>query len=84
MKREVFNEVIAEAGDRFFSITFVKKDGSLRKLNGRLGVKRYLHGGRSTVNPDKYLTVFDVQKQEYRSINRDTVVEIHMRGKRYE
>jgi len=30
---------------KFFTIKFVKKNGELRELNGRLGVKKHLKGG---------------------------------------
>ncbi len=29
-------------GGRFFHVTFVKKDGTVRQMNARLGVKKYL------------------------------------------
>jgi len=63
---------------RFFSVEFVKKDGSLRKLNGRMGVKCHLRGGQSTVKDyDKYITAWDCQKKEYRNINIETITKFN-------
>lgn len=70
---------MAEAADKstgFFTITFLKKDDSVRKMNARMGVTKHLKGGKSTLDPQKYLTVWDVTKGEYRAINRDRIIEI--------
>lgn len=45
-------------GNRFFTVTFYKKDGSTRVLNGRLGVSKDVKGtGR--VKPDHIVTVYE-------------------------
>jgi len=56
---------------RFIGVTYVKQDGTTRKLNGRLGVHSYLKGGINTVQADSrpYITVFDVKALEYRTVN---------------
>jgi len=70
---------------RFVSIDFVKQDGSDRSLNGRLGVRKHLKGGTSTVaGADKpYLVVYDVQSKGYRAVNLDTVSEVRAQRTRY-
>lgn len=65
----------------FFSVTFYKKNGEIRKMVARTGVKKYVKGnytGRNTTNFPMYITVFDVQKKAYRKINVRTVREIKM------
>lgn len=70
-------------GNKFFSVTFVKKDGSLRKMNARLGVTKHLKGGAKTYDTDalNYLTVFDLKKKAYRTINLNTLKNIKVDGK---
>lgn len=72
-----------ELGNKIFTITFTKKDGTLRKLKGRLGVTKALQGGEKKYD-DKdynYLTVFDLEKNAYRTVNLNTVKEIKYKGK---
>jgi len=70
-------------GNQFFSVTFTKKNGEERTLNGRLGVKKHLKGGEKSYNDDdfNYLTVYDVQNNGYRTVNLDTVSSIKVNGK---
>jgi hypothetical protein len=66
--------LIERLDGRFVGVDFAKQDGSIRRLNGRLGVHSYLRGGLNTLEADSrpYLTVFDVKKLEYRSVNLET------------
>lgn len=77
------DELVQASNGKFVSVRFVKKDGSIRTMVCRLGVKKHLKGGSSTLDPAKYLTVFDVQKGEYRAINRDTIVSVTIGGVSY-
>jgi hypothetical protein len=63
---------------KFFTIKFIKKNGELRELNGRLGVKKHLKGGELGYDPAtfNYIIVFDVVAKGYRTINVDTVTEL--------
>lgn len=69
---------------RFVTVEFIKKDGTLRKLTGRLGVKKHLKGGKSTLNPEQYITIYDVQNAGYRAINRATIKALTIEGVRME
>ena len=62
---------------RFVTVEFYKADGTLRKLNGRTGVKKHLRGGTKTVNDRDYLTVYDVVNQGYRNVAFDRIVSIN-------
>lgn len=72
--------IILNSEGRFISVVFVKKDGTLRKLTGRLGVTKHLKGGQSTLNPEQYITIYDVENKGYRAINRATITELHIDG----
>ena len=69
----------------FFGVTFVKKDKTTRTMNARLGVTRFLKGGRNNVvKPDNsYVTVWDRHKRGYRTLNLKTVKELHINGNKY-
>ena len=71
-------KIIELVGNKFFTISFIKKDGTLRKMNARLGVTKHLKGGKKSYNPDdfNYLTVFDLGKKQYRTVNLNTVKEV--------
>lgn len=61
---------------RFVGIDFVKQDGSLRKLNGRLGVRQYAKtdAPATTAALDlPYVVLYDVQQGGYRAVNLATV-----------
>lgn len=81
--RTNLKEFLKGTEGKYFTVVFQKKDGSIRKMNARLGVKRYLKGGKNNVEAiDRpYLTVFDQKKGAYRTVNLDTVQEVHYLGK---
>ena len=66
---------------RFFSVTFRKKDGSLRKMTARLGVKRDIQGN-PRYNPADYnlLVVWSVNDEAYRSIHIPSILEVKAAG----
>ncbi len=65
-------------GNQFFTATFIKKNGEIRIMNCRLGVKKHLKGGELSYDAEKlnHLIVFDVVKKAYRSINLNTLISI--------
>lgn len=65
------------------SIDYVKQAGEARTLTGRLGVKAYLKGGQNKVEAaDRpYLTMFDMQLRQYRTVDLSTVSAIRAQGK---
>ena len=66
---------------QFFTVTFMKKNGDLRKMNCRLGVTKHLKGGKSTTDHvPRLMTVYDVKANGYRCINMETVQEIKFNG----
>ena len=83
MDRKELASIVAESNGRFVSVVFVKKDGTERTMLCRLGVTKYLKGGESKLDAEQYLTVFDVKKEEYRAINRDTILSVKLAGTTY-
>lgn len=70
---------------KIFSATFMKKDGTVRAMNCRLGVTKHLKGGSLAFNPAEYdlMTVFDVQKKAYRMIDLDTLKSVRVGGRKF-
>ena len=82
-------ELLKGSKGKFFSVTFIKKDGSERVLHGRVGVYKSKHapltGEGMKYNPSDYglVTVFDAQKKAYRMVNTDTIRELTVDGETY-
>lgn len=83
MQLQQLQEIVGNG--RFFSITFVKRDNTIRKLNGRTSVKKYVTGEGLKFDPAtrNLLGVFDVQIGEYRFVNANTVISIKANGREY-
>lgn len=85
-KTELLRSMITElAGGTIFGATFVKKDGTIRDMVCRLGVKSHLKGGELPFCPVEkgMLPVFDMSVGEYRMINLSTLTELRVGGKVY-
>ena len=74
------DDLLLSSDGKMVSVQFVKKDGTLRTLNGRLGVKKHLKGGVSTLDHNQYVTIYDVQNKGYRAVNRKTIVGLRIGG----
>jgi hypothetical protein len=74
------SDFIAESKGKFITVSFIKKDGTPRTLNGRIGVTKHLKGGKSTVNTDQYLVVYDTINTGYRSVNKASIVSVTCEG----
>lgn len=86
--RQTLLKLIENLNGQFFTVEFVKKDGTLRKMNCRTGVKKYLSNNGKTIKITRpidngILRVFDVKKDAYRSINLDTVKKINLNKASY-
>ena len=68
-------DMIKGSKGKFVSVRFVKKDGEVRDLNGRIGVHNSkfapLTGVGLVYDPDDYglVGIFDAQKKAYRMVN---------------
>lgn len=75
--------VVQSTNGKFFTVAFIKKDGSERILTGRLNVAKYTKGG---VNPNPHIGstqigVYDTRNKAYRTINLETAKWMHFQGK---
>jgi hypothetical protein len=77
------NQLKAEiqSSGHFFSVRFIKKDGTERFLRGRFGVHKFVKGGVSTLKNDNW-NFFDVN-DGYRSVKPDTIKEVVFNHERY-
>ena len=71
-----FVDRILNSNGKIMTVKFVKKDGSLRVMNCRLGVTKHLKGGNSTLNPDKFITVYDLKSEGYRAIDKESILDV--------
>ena len=85
ISRKDILQLIKDNKGTIFSVVFLKKDGSIRHMTCRFGVKKHLKGGKLAFNPLEraLLVVFDMQKEAYRMINLETLMSINMKGVEY-
>lgn len=79
--------LINQARDgRIFTAKFVKKNGEIRMINARLGVKKGVTGTGKYTSPlqNGMLRVYDMQKRAFRTLNVDTMLELKMNGQTYD
>lgn len=71
-------EQILSTNGKIFGVTFIKKDGTVRNMTARLGVRKNLKGVGLSFNPDErnLIVVFDMRKKAYRMINLSTILSI--------
>lgn len=74
------SDFVAQSNGKFITVEFIKKDGSIRKINGRTGVTKHLKGGTSTVNHDKFMVIYDNVSAGYRCINKSTILSVTCNG----
>ena len=67
--------------NKFFTATFIKKDGEVRWMYGRAGVKKHLKPNAKPRSYDPselgYVTIWDMRKKEYRLLNLQTIVRVN-------
>lgn len=70
------NELKADiqSSGKFFSVRFIKKDGTERFLRGRFGVHKFVKGGVSTLKSDNW-NFFDMN-DGYRSVKPESIQEV--------
>tara|TARA_Y100000401_G_scaffold108354_1_gene103548 strand:+ start:1848 stop:2141 length:294 start_codon:yes stop_codon:yes gene_type:complete len=83
--RTKLESLIRNSKGKFFSCLFLKKDGTIRAMNCRLGVKKGIKGTGKPIDnqSNSYVTVYDMVNKGYRVINLDTLAVIEMEGKMY-
>jgi hypothetical protein len=86
-KSAFLSTLLKNSQGRFVGVTFIKKDGSTRVLNGRMGVKKYVKNDGTNTNRSildvagtPYITIYDVQNKGYRNIHPDHILSIRVDG----
>ena len=74
MNNNLLKSMIKNTNGKFFTCFFVKKDGTLRKMTARVGVKKGLaNTGFIREEKDNLVYVYDITAKGYRTINLDTL-----------
>tara|TARA_R100000152_G_C6741283_1_gene165058 strand:+ start:52 stop:354 length:303 start_codon:yes stop_codon:yes gene_type:complete len=83
--RTKLESFIRSSNGKIFSCLFLKKDGTFRAMNCRLGVTKGIKGTGKPIHnsTNSYMTVYDMMKKNYRVINLDTLELLEMGGKLY-
>ena len=83
--KETAKELIFGTKGKFFTVKFIKLDGSERVMNARLGVKKYLKGGTLKYDPAEfnYITVYDMGSKGYRTVNANTIQSLKIGNNEY-
>ncbi len=78
-------ELVLGSNGKILTAVFIKKDGTERRMNARIGVKAYLKGGELPYDalPRGYIPLFDLQKKKYRILNTNTMKSLKLNGKDY-
>jgi|TARA_R110000824_G_scaffold156873_6_gene330108 predicted secreted protein len=77
---------IEESEGKIFSVVFRKRTtGEWRKLIGRLGVRKDVNGTGLKYDPAsrQLMTVYDMQNQGWRMINKNSITELQTKGESY-
>jgi hypothetical protein len=77
-----FRKFVGNEG-KLFSVTFKKKDGSLRTMTARLGVRKYLTGGGSKFDAEAngMVRVFSMGDLGYRTVTAEKIIKLKAYGR---
>lgn len=87
--RAILNSSIKKLADStIFHVTFIKKDGTVRYMQCRTGVKKHLNPNSRGLSDkqieakkvNNHLSVFDMTKRAYRTIPCDRILEVKSKG----
>ena len=83
--KETAKKYIYATNGKIFSAVFTKKDGERRLMNCRLKVKKYVKGVGRKFEPSErgLIGVFDLQKDQHRFINLETLESLKIKGIEY-
>jgi len=78
-------ELVNSSKGKFFTITFLKKDKSQRRMTARTGVKIGVNGQGMKYTPSDYgmRSVYDMANLNWRMINFNTATRIKISRKEY-
>jgi hypothetical protein len=78
-------KLIRKTKGQVFTAVFTKKDGTVKKMNCRLGVSKGVNGTGLAYNPADYdlVTVWDMKAKNYRMLNLKTLTALQISGEFY-
>ena len=82
MNKATVREIIKARGTKFATVTFIKKDGSERKVNGLFRPASHIIGnarGRvisETMKANGYIPIFSVSDNSWKCFHEDSVIEV--------
>jgi len=80
---QILHQLIGDEG-KIFNVTFLKKDGTIRTFNARLGVYSYCSnkgtGLRYAPEKANLLNVFSLDDLGYRMVNVDKLIRLKANG----
>ena len=76
-------DIIENTRGKFFTVTFVKKDGTLRRMTARTGVKKGVNGKGLNFSPiaKGLKTLWACDAENFRMVNLNTILSIKFKGK---
>lgn len=87
-KIDTIREMISKHSGQFFTVEFVKKDGTLRKLNCQFGYRKGHDGDNTVAHKAELMTVTENRidprtgERAFRNINLNTVTSLSIGGMR--
>lgn len=86
ISRESAKDLIKSTRGKYFTVSFIKKDGTARVMNARLGVKKYLRGGELPYDPIEkgLIPVYDAQVRDYRVVPVNRIYHLSIGGKEFD
>lgn len=78
-------KVINDTNGKIFAVKFIKKNGAIRVMLARLGVRKDLKGGTNGASEkNSLISVWDMAANGYRMINLETLITLNASGEHYE
>lgn len=77
--------MLRNSGGKFFRVTFIKENQSIRDLVGRIGVHKSTYGVGMKYNPEdhKNLIVWDAAIMDYRTVKASAIIGFRLNGRTY-
>ena len=81
--KDLVKNIQNAVGSKIFTVNFFTKNFDRRQLTGRLNVLKYCGTGKPTVDLDRYLVVFEMNKKQYRNVSVKGIAWIKFQNKKW-
>ena len=81
--KEKVDNIKQAVGNKIFTVKFFKLNGKLRTMTCRLNVQKHCGNNVPTVDINKYLVVFEMDKLQYRNVSVDKIVWLKFRNQKW-